>query len=135
MAGWIAAAVAFGILAACWLNALLGWGVLGPTAPYVALLSLLPAAAALRLVVEPALARAGARHLSFNRKRALLLPFAAAMALTGANVLAGWGLFGRLDRAAVTVTWVLAALVLHYIGPTIDEIRAYRDRLDAAKRQ
>ena len=125
---------AFGLLAACWLNALLGWGAFGPEAPYAAALSLLPAGAALRFVVEPALERAGARRLPFNQKRALLLPFAAAMALTGANVLAGWRLFGRLDRAAVAVTWVLAALVLHYVGPTVDEIRAYREQQDAAQR-
>ena len=75
------------------------------------------------------------RRLPFNTKRLLLAPVVAAMVLTGADVLGGWGLFGRLGRPALAFSCVVAALVLHYIGPTVEEVRAYRDEQDAARRQ
>lgn len=38
-----------------------------------------------------------------------------------------WGLFGRFERYSIGVSFILAFLVLRYLGPTMQEMRDYRD--------
>lgn len=39
-----------------------------------------------------------------------------------------WGLFGRLERAAVGTSFVALFLVMRYLGPTMHQMRDYRGR-------
>jgi hypothetical protein len=132
-ARWVAVAAAFVVCGALVLNANLRWGWLGRFADYAGLLSLLPVAAAMRYVVGPALDRSGVRGLSYDRKRAALVVPAAVFLVCQANVLLSWHLFGRLDKPAAALSVVLVTAFLHYVGPTVEEIREFQ-RARAARR-
>lgn len=46
--------------------------------------------------------------------------------LTVANHYFGWGLFGRNDRWSIGASFVLLFLVMRYLGPTVQQLRDYR---------
>lgn len=37
-----------------------------------------------------------------------------------------WGLFGRGDKWAIAASFVLLFLVMRYLGPTVQQLRDYR---------
>lgn len=38
-----------------------------------------------------------------------------------------WGLFGKFERYSIGISFVLGFLVMRYLGPTMQEMREYRD--------
>lgn len=47
-------------------------------------------------------------------------------AVTVANHYLGWGLFGSDDRWPIAASFVLLFLVMRYLGPTVHQLREYR---------
>jgi hypothetical protein len=71
--------------------------------------------------------RSGAKDWTFNQKRLCLGIALLFAAICLANLELGWGLFGPLDPKKVFIgSVVVMALVQHFIGPTLSEVRAYR---------
>ena len=66
--------------------------------------------------------------LSFNGKRVVLGIGLLACLLCVANYYLNLGVFGRFGKHAVIVSFIVLALVQHYIGPTLSEVREYRDK-------
>lgn len=44
-----------------------------------------------------------------------------------ANHYLEWGLFGRDDRWSIAASFVLLFLVMRYLGPTLQQLREYRN--------
>ena len=38
-----------------------------------------------------------------------------------------WGIAGRFGKAAIAVSFVVLFLVMRYLGPTVDDIRRFRN--------
>lgn len=55
-------------------------------------------------------------------------------AVSVVNHYLGWGLFGRDDRWSIGLSFVLLFLVMRYLGPTMQQLREYRQN-DRAGRQ
>jgi hypothetical protein len=47
--------------------------------------------------------------------------------VTVADYYLGWGLFGRFGRWAIAASFVLLFLVMRYLGPTVQQVRDYRN--------
>jgi hypothetical protein len=66
--------------------------------------------------------------LSFNQKRLCLGIVSGLAAICLANLEFGWLHFGPLDPKKMFIgSVVLVALVQHFVGPTLREVREYRD--------
>ena len=48
-------------------------------------------------------------------------------AVSVANYYFGWGLLGSQERWSIAASFVLMFLVMRYLGPTVHQIREYRD--------
>ena len=48
--------------------------------------------------------------------------------LSIANDALEWGLLGQYRRIAVAITSSVLFLTMRYLGPTVEDVRAYRDR-------
>jgi hypothetical protein len=72
--------------------------------------------------------RTGAK-LSFNQKRLCVGVAFSAAALCLANYELDWSMFGSLNSKKVFIgSMVLLAIVVHFVGPTLQDIYEYRDR-------
>jgi hypothetical protein len=47
--------------------------------------------------------------------------------VTVANHYLGWGLFGVDDRLSIAISFVVLFLVMRYLGPTVHQLREYRE--------
>ena len=54
--------------------------------------------------------------------------------VTVANYYLGWGLFGRPEKWSIAVSFVVLFLVMRYLGPTVQQLREYRESGRAAGR-
>jgi len=54
--------------------------------------------------------------------------------VTVANHYFGWGLFGWEDRWSIAASFVLLFLVMRYLGPTVQQLREYRESRRAGSR-
>lgn len=45
-----------------------------------------------------------------------------------------WGLFGRFGREVMAASFIPLFLVMRYLGPTVQEVRDYRDTKRAARK-
>jgi hypothetical protein len=70
--------------------------------------------------------------LSFNGKRVVLGMCLLVCLLCIANLFLDLGVFGRFGKQAVVFAFIVVALVQHYVGPTLGEVREYRDKKRAA---
>jgi len=67
-------------------------------------------------------------NLTFNQKRFCVGIALGVTAMFLANLEFGWSLFGGLNPKKKFVgSVVVLALVQHFVGPTLREIREYRD--------
>jgi hypothetical protein len=67
-------------------------------------------------------------NLTFNQKRLCLGIALGVAAICLANLELGWALFGSLNPKRVFIgSVVVLALVQHCVGPTLREVRDYRD--------
>jgi hypothetical protein len=65
--------------------------------------------------------------LSFNGKRVVAGLGLLLCLLCLANFYLNFGFFGRFGKDAIIVSFILLALVLRYLGPTLHEIQEYQD--------
>jgi hypothetical protein len=69
----------------------------------------------------------------FNRKR-LVVGIALVMTLLVTGVhLFDLGLFGRYSRQLMIVSFAVLAAVMHFFGPSVSEVRQYRDKKSHAQ--
>ena len=66
-------------------------------------------------------------NFSFNKRRAVLGVFLLLCLLCVVNFYFKLGVFGRFSKQAVIISFVVLAVVQHFIGPTLSEVREYRD--------
>ena len=66
--------------------------------------------------------------LSFNGKRVVLGIGLLVCLLCVANYYLNCGFFGQFGKQALIMSFVVLALVQHYIGPTLSEVREYREK-------
>jgi hypothetical protein len=66
--------------------------------------------------------------LSFNGKRVVLGIGLLVCLLCVANYYLNLGVFGRFAKQAVIVSFIVLVIVQHYIGPSLSEVREYRDK-------
>lgn len=73
---------------------------------------------------------AGKRLGKFSlRTRRILVGCALApCVLTVANYYLGWGLLGKWSRSSIAVSFVALFLVMRFLGPTVQQLREYRER-------
>lgn len=71
--------------------------------------------------------------LSFNEKRLILGVWLALCLLSVVNYYAGWALAG-LREQAVLCTFLIATLLLHFMGPSLSEIQKSGDQQDSHER-
>jgi hypothetical protein len=64
--------------------------------------------------------------LSFNGKR-VVLGIGLLLCLCVASYYLNLGVFARYGKHAVIVSFIVFAIVQHYIGLTLSEVRKYRD--------
>jgi hypothetical protein len=69
---------------------------------------------------------------SLQTRRAFVGCALAPCIVTVANYYLGWGLFGRFDRGLIVVSFVVLFLVMRYLGPTVQELREYREKRRSA---
>jgi hypothetical protein len=69
---------------------------------------------------------------SLQTRRAFVGCALAPCIVTVANYYLGWGLFGRSERWLIAVSFVVLFLVMRYLGPTVQELREYRDKKRSA---
>jgi hypothetical protein len=67
-------------------------------------------------------------NLSFNSRRIVVGLALVVMLVCLADFAFDLGVFGRFSKAAFALSVAALISVLRFIGPTIDEVRAYRDR-------
>ena len=72
-------------------------------------------------------------HLSFQTRRALVGIALLPCLLSVANVYLGWNLFGRFDKQVLVACFILLLLVMRYLGPTVDQVKKYREAARARK--
>ena len=65
--------------------------------------------------------------LSFTAKRVFVGIALCVCALCIANYYLDFGVFGRFKRDALILSFILLAIVMRYLGPTLQEMRDYRD--------
>ena len=70
--------------------------------------------------------------LSFNGKRVVLGMCLLVCLLCLGNLFLHLGVLGRFGKQAVVLSFIVVALVQHYVGPTLSEVREYRDKKRAA---
>jgi hypothetical protein len=66
--------------------------------------------------------------LSFNGKRVVLGIWLLVCLLCVANYYLNLGVVGRFGKQAVIASFIVLAIVQHFIGPTLSEVREYRDK-------
>jgi hypothetical protein len=66
--------------------------------------------------------------LSFNGKRVVLGIGLLVCLLCVANYYLNFGVFGRFGKQAVIVSFIVLVVVQHFVGPTLSEVRDYRDK-------
>ena len=66
--------------------------------------------------------------ISFNGKRAIAGVALAIILLCLANHYFGFNLIGRFSKDALLLSFILLAISIFYVGPTLSEQQDYRDR-------
>jgi hypothetical protein len=74
------------------------------------------------------------RQLSFNARRAIVGLAVVLTLLCLINYYFDLGLFGSFDKQALMVSTLVLGYCVLGIGPTVEEIRNYRDRKRASTR-
>ena len=67
--------------------------------------------------------------LSFNGKRVVLVVWLLLCMFFVANYYLDIGVVGRFAKQAVILSFVVLALLQHFVGPSLSEVREYRERL------
>jgi hypothetical protein len=67
--------------------------------------------------------------LSFNGKRVVLGVWLLLCMFFVANYYLNLGVVGRFGKQAVILSFVVLALIQHFVGPSLSEVREYRERL------
>jgi hypothetical protein len=67
--------------------------------------------------------------LSFNGKRVVLGVWLLLCMFFVANYYLDIGVVGRFGKQAVILSFVVLALLQHFVGPSLSEVREYRERL------
>ena len=67
--------------------------------------------------------------LSFNGKRVVLGVWLLLCMFFVANYYLDIGVVGRFAKQAVILSFVVLALLQHFVGPSLSEVREYRERL------
>ena len=67
--------------------------------------------------------------LSFNGKRVVLGVWLLLCMFFVANYYLDIGVVGRFAKQAVILGFVVLALLQHFVGPSLSEVREYRERL------
>jgi hypothetical protein len=65
---------------------------------------------------------------SLQSRRAFVSCALAPCIVAVANFYLGWGLFGISERWLIAVSFIGLFLVMRYLGPTVQELRDYRDK-------
>jgi hypothetical protein len=66
--------------------------------------------------------------LSFNGKRVVLGIWLLECLFCVANYYLNMGVFGRFAKQAVIVSFIVLVIVQHFMGPSLSEVREYRDK-------
>lgn len=66
--------------------------------------------------------------LSFNGKRVVLGGGLLLCLLCVANCFFNFGIVGRFGKQAMIVSFIVLVIVQHFIGPSLSEVREYRDK-------
>lgn len=66
-------------------------------------------------------------NFSFRARRIMVGVALVPCLLSGMNVYLGWHLLGGFDNAVLGGCLILLFLVMRYLGPTMQEIREYRE--------
>lgn len=72
--------------------------------------------------------------LSFNAKRLIVGVAALVPLFCITNSFWDFHVFGRFDKTALVMSFVFIAVVTHFFGPSLEEIRHYRDTKRLAKK-
>ena len=67
--------------------------------------------------------------LSFNGKRVVLGVWLLLCMFFVANYYLDIGVVGRFAKQAVILSFVVLALLQHFVGPSLSDVREYRERL------
>lgn len=67
-------------------------------------------------------------NFSLTTRRAFVACALVPCAVTVANHYFEWSLFGRDDRWSIAASFLLLFLVMRYLGPTVQQLRVYRER-------
>ncbi len=67
--------------------------------------------------------------LSFNGKRVVLGAWLLLCLWLVANYYLNLGIVGRFGKQAAILSFVVLALIQHFVGPSLSEVREYRERL------
>jgi hypothetical protein len=68
------------------------------------------------------------RTLAFNQKRLIVGVALAAALFSVANYYLDLGVFGRFGKHMIAASFVVLFLSMRYAGPTITEVREYREQ-------
>jgi hypothetical protein len=74
-------------------------------------------------------------NFSLRARRAFVGLALAPCIVTVANYYLGWELFGRSQKWSIAVSFVVLFLVMRYLGPTVQQLREYREGGRPAGRQ
>jgi hypothetical protein len=74
------------------------------------------------------------RNLSFNARRVIVAVLGLIAVSCLANHYLKLGFFGQFSWKAVIVSFGVLLFCLLYVGPTVDEIRSYRDKKRSSTR-
>ena len=66
-------------------------------------------------------------RFSLNARRLFVAAALAPCLLSVANYYLNWELAGRFDRVAIAASFAALFLVMRYLGPTVDDIKRYRE--------
>lgn len=66
--------------------------------------------------------------LSYNSKRVILGAWFVLCLLCVVNYGLNWGIVGRFGKLAVTLSFIVLALIQHFIGPSLSEVEEHSER-------
>lgn len=73
------------------------------------------------------------KYLSFNTRRTITGLIGCVAVMITLNDLAGLGVFGDHARRVTAGAFLILALTLRFVGPSIEEIEKYRSTRDVGK--
>jgi hypothetical protein len=65
-------------------------------------------------------------NLTFNNKRLIVGVALLPCLFCVVNYYLNFGIFGRFGKQVLVASFIALYLVMQFIGPTVDEVRAYR---------